>query len=78
MSEQILFVDDEPGVLEGFRRLLHKEFSLDTEVGAREGLAAIAAAGEDAYAVIVSDMRMPEMDGVQFNAAVARASFGKA
>jgi len=66
MSEKILFVDDEPGVLEGFRRLLHKEFSLDTAVSARDGLAAIAAAGKDAYGVIVSDMRMPEMDGVQF------------
>ena len=44
MSEKILFVDDEPGVLEGFRRLLHKEFSLDTAVSARDGLAAIAAA----------------------------------
>jgi response regulator RpfG family c-di-GMP phosphodiesterase len=66
MSEKILFVDDEPGVLEGFRRLLHKEFSLDTAVGAREGLAAMAATGQDNYAVIVSDMRMPEMDGVQF------------
>lgn len=66
MSKKILFVDDEPGVLDGYRRLLHKEFSLDTAVNGREGLAAIAAAGDDAYAVIVSDMRMPEMDGVQF------------
>jgi DNA-binding NtrC family response regulator len=48
MSEKILFVDDEPGVLEGYRRLLHKEFSVDTAVSAREGLAAIAAAGDDA------------------------------
>ena len=66
MSEKILFVDDEPGVLEGYRRLLHKEFLIETAVSAQDGLAAIAAAQEDAYAVIVSDMRMPEMDGVQF------------
>ena len=66
MSEKILFVDDEPGVLEGFRRLLHKEFLLDTAGSGREGLAAIASAGDDPYAVIVSDMRMPGMDGVQF------------
>jgi len=32
MSEKILFVDDEPGVLEGYRRLLHKEFSVDIAV----------------------------------------------
>lgn len=63
MSDKILFVDDEPAVLEGYRRLLRKEFSVDTAVGAGEGL---AAAREDSYAVIVSDMRMPEMDGAQF------------
>src|SRR5579863_6159002 len=66
MSDKILFVDDEPGVLEGYRRLLHKGFSVDTALGAGDGLAAIAAVREDPYAVIVSDMRMPEMDGVQF------------
>jgi len=66
MSEKILFVDDEPGVLEGYHRLLHKEFSVETALGAQDGLSAIAAAQEDAYAVIVSDMRMPEMNGVQF------------
>src|SRR5579872_7416313 len=74
MSEKILFVDDEPGVLEGFRRILHKEFSLDIAVSGREGLAAISAAGEDSYAVIVSDMRMPEMDGVQFLSRVRTVS----
>jgi response regulator RpfG family c-di-GMP phosphodiesterase len=66
MSDKILFVDDEPGVLEGYRRLLHKGFSVDTALGAGDGLAAIADAREDPYAVIVSDMRMPEMDGAQF------------
>ena len=70
MSKKILFVDDEPGVLEGYRRLLHKEFSVETVLSAEEGLAAIAAAGEDPYAVIVSDMRMPKMDGAQFLARV--------
>ena len=66
MSEKILFVDDEPAVLEGYCRLLNKDFFVDTALGAQDGLAAIAAAQEDAYAVIVSDMRMPEMDGVRF------------
>lgn len=68
MSERILFVDDEPGVLDGYRRLLHKEFSLDTAIGGVEGLAAIAEHGP--YAVVISDIRMPGMDGVQFLAKV--------
>ena len=68
MSEKILFVDDEPAVLEGYKRLLHKEFSITTAVGGVMGLAAIAQTGP--FAVVVSDMRMPQMDGVQFLAKV--------
>lgn len=68
MSEKILFVDDEPAVLEGYKRLLHKEFAITTAVGGTLGLAAIAETGP--FAVVVSDMRMPEMDGVQFLAKV--------
>ncbi len=66
MSERILLVDDEPAVLDGYRRILHKEFALHTAVGAGEALEAIAVARDDPFAVIVSDLRMPEMDGVQF------------
>jgi response regulator RpfG family c-di-GMP phosphodiesterase len=64
--EKILFVDDEPDVLEGYERLLHKEFSVHTAVGAARGLEAIAAAEQKPFAIVVSDIRMPEMDGVQF------------
>lgn len=63
MQEKILFVDDEPAVLEGYKRVLHKEFQPHTAVGAHEALGSIAANGP--YAVVVSDMRMPDMDGVQ-------------
>jgi len=62
MSEKILLVDDEPNVLDGYRRTLGREFSLDTAVGGQEALALIAEKGP--YAVVVSDMRMPGMDGV--------------
>src|ERR1700686_4919224 len=68
MAEKILFVDDEPAALEGYRRLLHRSFDVDTAVGAAEGLEKIAESGP--YAVVVSDMRMPEMDGAAFLAMV--------
>jgi DNA-binding NarL/FixJ family response regulator len=68
MTGRILFVDDEPAVLEGYKRLLGREFSIDTAVGGALGLAAIAASGP--YAVVISDMRMPQMDGAQFLAKV--------
>jgi|SRR5271165_25798 len=64
MGEKILFVDDEPAVLDGFKRMLHREFSVETAVGGEPALAMIREQGP--YAVVVSDMRMPGMDGVQF------------
>lgn len=70
MSEKILFVDDEPAVLDGYRRLLGRELALDTAVGSELGLAAIAQSGP--YGVVVSDMRMPQMDGAQFLAEVRK------
>jgi len=64
MSEKILFVDDEPNILVGYQRLLHNEFQAETAVGGAAGLMALQTKGP--YAVVLSDMRMPEMDGVQF------------
>jgi response regulator RpfG family c-di-GMP phosphodiesterase len=61
---KILFVDDEPFLLEGLRRSLHKEFEADLAGGGAEGLEKIKKSGP--YPVVVSDMRMPGMDGAAF------------
>jgi len=63
MPEKILLVDDESLVLEGYRRTLSHEFTLDTAAGGQQALAMAAEKGP--YAVVISDMRMPGMDGVQ-------------
>jgi CheY-like chemotaxis protein len=63
MHEKILLVDDEPAVLQGYQRLLRNDFQTDTAVGGMGALIALETKGP--YAVVVSDMRMPEMDGVQ-------------
>jgi response regulator RpfG family c-di-GMP phosphodiesterase len=64
MLPKILFVDDEPRVLEGLAVLLRKTYEVH-----------IASSGEQALqkmrelpqlAVVVSDMRMPGMDGATF------------
>ncbi len=68
MTEKILCVDDEPNVLNAYQRALRKEFQIETALGGALGLAAIEAQGP--YAVIVTDMRMPGMDGIQFLAKV--------
>ncbi len=64
MSDKILLVDDEPSVLQGYQRLLHSQFHVTTAVGAKSGLQTINRQGP--FAVVVSDMRMPEMDGIEF------------
>jgi response regulator RpfG family c-di-GMP phosphodiesterase len=63
MSEKVLCVDDEPQALEAYRRGLRKQFQIDTALGGEQALQAIAAQGP--YAVVVADMRMPLMDGIQ-------------
>src|SRR5262245_28427095 len=64
MSERILCVDDEPNVLAGYQRQLRKHYDIEIAQGGEQGLAAIQEKGP--YAVIVSDMRMPGMNGAQF------------
>lgn len=68
MSDRILFVDDEPAVLDGYKRILHREFEVNTAIGGAQGLNLIEKDGP--YAIVVSDMRMPEMSGSQFLARV--------
>jgi YesN/AraC family two-component response regulator len=68
MADKILFVDDEPSVLDGFRRMLHRDFEVDTATGGEDGLALVR--GIVPYAVVVSDMRMPGMNGAEFLAQV--------
>ena len=64
MTKKVLFVDDEPNVLQSIKRNLRKDFDVDTANGGEEALQKLASNGE--YAIVVSDMRMPGMDGVEF------------
>ncbi len=61
---RILLVDDEPLVLDALSRLLRRHFDVSTAPSGVIGLQTLRA--DDAFAVIVSDMRMPIMDGVAF------------
>ena len=63
MTGKILFVDDEPHVLQSIRRQLRKRFTLEIAEGGEEALRILKDKGP--FAVIVSDMRMPEMNGVE-------------
>jgi len=63
MPEKILMVDDEDAVLVGYQRMFRNEFQIDTAPGGAAAVTALETTGP--YAVVVSDMRMPEMDGTQ-------------
>jgi response regulator RpfG family c-di-GMP phosphodiesterase len=67
-TESILCVDDDANILAGFQRQFRKTFRIETACSGEAGLAAIANQGP--FAVVVSDLRMPGMNGVQFLAAV--------
>jgi response regulator RpfG family c-di-GMP phosphodiesterase len=64
MSNKVLCVDDDANVLTGIQRNLRKQFDIDTAVGALAALKLIEK--ECPYAVIVADMQMPGMNGVEF------------
>lgn len=65
---RILLVDDEPLVLEGLTVRLGRRARVETATSGRAGLDLMAGA---AFDVVISDMRMPEMDGAAFLAAAA-------
>lgn len=60
----VLCVDDEPRVLEGLVLSLRRHFRVSTALNGEAGLRIVES--EDPPAVVVSDMRMPEMDGAVF------------
>jgi response regulator RpfG family c-di-GMP phosphodiesterase len=64
INNKILFVDDEPNILQAYSRTLRRDFEIKTATSGAEGLE--IASSEGPFAVVVSDMRMPEMDGVEF------------
>lgn len=69
-SGRVLFVDDDQNTLEGYKRILHGLFEVETALGSGPGLAAIHLLGP--FEVIIADMQMPGMNGAEFLAQVRR------
>lgn len=64
-KKRIIFVDDEPNLLDGLRRMLRSlrnEYDMHFASGGREALALME---KKCFDVVVSDMRMPGMDGAE-------------
>jgi response regulator RpfG family c-di-GMP phosphodiesterase len=63
-NPRLLCVDDEPMVLEGLALHLRRTFKLSTAPGGAAGLEVLKKDGP--FAVVMSDMRMPGMNGAEF------------
>jgi HD-like signal output (HDOD) protein len=72
VKKRILFVDDEPMVLEGLQRLLRPMRSDWDMVFTGSGVAALELMSQTAFDVVVSDMRMPGMNGAELFAEVLK------
>ncbi len=68
MKPKVLFVDDEPQILEALSQLFEADYEVYTALGGEAALAVLAQLPD--LAVVVSDQRMPGIKGVEVLAAV--------
>ncbi|NPV89654.1 MAG: response regulator [Firmicutes bacterium] len=64
MKDKILIVDDDYNILAAYKRSTHGIFDVTTARDGAEGIKLIRDQGP--FSVVVSDFRMPEMNGIQF------------
>jgi putative nucleotidyltransferase with HDIG domain len=72
-KKRLLFVDDEHNILDGLRRMLHQfrnEWEMVFVPGGAEALAELEASPFD---VVITDMRMPMMNGVELLAEIKKS-----
>jgi DNA-binding NarL/FixJ family response regulator len=65
MTIRVLIADDQSMVRAGFRMLLAGEQDIEVVAEARDGLEAVAKAARFNPTVILMDIRMPELDGLE-------------
>lgn len=63
MNNKVLLVDDDLNVLQAYTRTLRSNFKVSTTDNGEEGLQILKEEGP--FAVIVTDYRMPKMNGIQ-------------
>ncbi|QGY38661.1 response regulator [Pseudodesulfovibrio cashew] len=64
MQAKILLVDDEPNVLSGLRRQLRDKYEISMATDPVEALESLDK--KHPFAVVISDYRMPKLNGVEF------------
>lgn len=68
---RILFVDDDPSILGALRRIFHRERAAWEMAFVVGGPAALGELRQKPYDVVVTDLRMPDLDGVALLEVVA-------
>lgn len=63
MLSPVLFIDDDINLLNSFKRLMNDEFNVTTAQSPENGLQIMERNGP--FAIVVSDMRMPGLSGVE-------------
>ncbi len=69
---RILIVDDNPETRENIRKLLQFESDVEVVGAARSGVEGLELAGETQPDVILMDINMPDMDGIQATEAIRK------
>ena len=64
MNRRVLLLDDEPAILNAISRRLGEDFEITTVGQGAEALRILSAS--EPFAVVVTDMRMPQMNGIEF------------
>jgi len=72
MKDKILCVDDEDNILSSYQRQMRNAFDVEVALNGTAGLEVIGERGP--FSVIVSDLRMPGMDGIAFLAQARKMS----
>ncbi|KFE63060.1 hypothetical protein DB31_3119 [Hyalangium minutum] len=71
---RLLVVDDDPLVSSALRRTLSREHDVDVEESARQALERLTSSEGSSYDVILCDLMMPEMTGMELHAQLLAAS----
>ncbi|MBX7138938.1 MAG: response regulator [Oligoflexia bacterium] len=70
MNQRVLIVDDDLNLLQAFKRQLRGSFEVEIAQGAKKALELLES--EKEYAVLVTDMQMPEISGLSLLSSLAK------